>query len=189
MTSEQTTRTAMPEDLETSRMRLRRASPADAAIIFESYARDPEVARFVLFRPDQTLEDVRRFLQKAAEAWEAGTGASWTMTLKPGGDMVGMIDLRIEAEANLGYVLARRFWNRGLATEAVRAVIACAFLQPDIHRVWAVCEVNNTASARVLEKAGMICEGKLERHMVFPNLGAEPRDVLKYGIAREEWKE
>ncbi len=188
MTTEQTVRTAVPEEIETPRMRLRRASPADAEAIYETYARDPEVARFVLFKPDQTLEDVQWFLQKSVEAWEAGTGASWVMTLKPGGELVGMIDLRIEAEANLGYVLARRFWNRGLATEAVRAVIACAFRRPDIHRVWAVCEVNNTASVRVLEKSGMICEGKLERHMVFPNLGAEPRDVLKYGIAREDWK-
>lgn len=188
MTTDQTGGTTLPEEIETPRMRLRRASPADAETIFQTYACDPEVARFVLFRPDQTLEDVLRFLQKAWEGWEAGTAASWAITLKPRGELVGMIDLRIEPEANLGYVLARRFWNRGLTTEAVRAVIDCAFRRPDIHRVWAICEVNNRASARVLEKSGMTCEGTLERHMVFPNLGAEPRDVLKYGIAREEWR-
>src|SRR5512135_1569926 len=127
MTTDESGGTTLPEEIETPRMRLRRACPADAERIFQTYACDPEVARFVLFRPDQTLEDVRRFLQKAWDAWEAGTGASWAITLKPGGELVGMIDLRIEAEANLGYILARQFWNRGLTTEAVRAVIDFAF--------------------------------------------------------------
>lgn len=188
MTTEQPVRQTLPQEIDTPRMRLRRASVRDAETVYRTYACDPDVTRYVLFRPDQTLQDVRQFLEKTGEAWDAGTGATWAITLKATGDLIGMIDLRLEADANLGYVLARQFWNRGLTTEAVRAVIACAFGLPDIHRVWAVCEVNNTASARVMEKAGMVCEGRLERHMVFPNLGEEPRDVFKFTAAREEWK-
>ncbi len=177
----------LPEEIETGRLRLRRASVTDAETVFRTYARDPEVSRFVLFRPDQTLEDVRQFLDRAETAWDAGTGATWAIILKDSRELIGMIDLRVGAEANLGYVLARQFWNRGLTTEAVRAVIASAFSQPEVRAVWAVCEVNNTASARVMEKAGMVFEARLERHLVFPNLGEEPRDVLKYSIAREQW--
>ncbi len=187
MNPDQTSPRRLPEEIETARLRLRRASVTDAETVFRTYARDPEVSRFVLFRPDQTLEDVRQFLERAELAWDAGTGATWAITLKETRELIGMIDLRVEEEANLGYVLARQFWNRGITTEAVRAVIASAFRQPAIRGVWAVCEVNNTASARVLEKSGMVFEGRLERHLVFPNLGEEPRDVFKYSIGREQW--
>ncbi len=188
MKTEHALRRTLPGELDTPRLRLRRPCVTDAEEVYRTYACDREVSRFVLFRPDQTLQDVRHFLEMAAQAWEKGTAATWAMTLKSSGELIGMVDLRLEVEANLGYVLARKYWNRGLTTEAVRAVVACAFHQGDIQRVWAVCEVNNTASARVMEKAGMICEGKLVRYLVFPNLGEEPRDVYRYGIAREEWR-
>jgi ribosomal-protein-alanine N-acetyltransferase len=188
MTTGQPAHRTLPGEMETPRLLLRRARVTDAEKVFATYARDPEVARFVLFRPDQTLQEVQDFLMKAEHAWTAGSAATWAIMLKPDSELIGMVDLRLEAEANLGYVLARAYWNRGLTTEAVRAVITCAFGQPDIHRVWAICEVNNVASARVMEKAGMIREGRLERHLVFPNLGEEPRAVYRYGIAREEWK-
>jgi ribosomal-protein-alanine N-acetyltransferase len=177
-----------PEEILTPRLLLRRARVSDAETIFATYGRDPEVTRYLLFRPDQTLEEIRAFLEKTNDAWNQGKAVTWAITLKEG-DLIGMLDLRLEAEGNLGYVLARPYWNRGLTTEAVRAVIAAAFRQGEIHRVWAVCEVNNTPSARVMEKAGMRLEGRLERHLVFPNLGEEPRDVYRYGISSEEWKE
>jgi RimJ/RimL family protein N-acetyltransferase len=52
-----------------------------------------------------------------------------------------------------------------------------------VYRVWAVCHVDNTGSARVLEHAGLALEGRLVRHTVFPNLSPEPQDCLKYGKA------
>jgi RimJ/RimL family protein N-acetyltransferase len=177
----------LSEVIDTPRLRLRPPSVSDAEEIQVSYACDPEVTRFVLFRPDQTLRDVREFLEKAMLGWETGATATWAIILKESAELVGMIDLRLEAEANLGYVLARRHWNRGLTTEAVRAVIGEAFRQPGIHRVWAICAVENCASARVMQKVGMVFEGRLERHLVFPNLGEEPRDVYRYGIVRGEW--
>ena len=188
MMTDPATRFILPEEIHTPRLRLRRACVKDAPVIHRTYACDPEVARFVLFRPDQSLRDIEDFLEKADHAWQTGAAATWAITLKGSGDLIGMIDLRLESEANLGYVLARPYWNRGLMTEVVRAVIAAAFELPGIYRVWAICEVGNTASARVMQKAGMIPEGRLDRHMVFPNLGEEPRDVLRFGIAREEWK-
>jgi ribosomal-protein-alanine N-acetyltransferase len=96
-----------------------------------------------------------------------------------------MIDIRMETHANLGYVLARPFWNRGYMTEAVVAVSSWALEQEEIARVWAVCDVENIASARVLEKAGFEREGMLERWMVLPNRGTEPRDCYCYGKVKK----
>jgi len=60
--------------------------------------------------------------------------------------------------------------------EAAQAVVEWALAQPSIYRVWAVCDVDNLASARVLEKIGMQREGLLHRHIIHPNISAAPRD-------------
>jgi len=65
-------------------------------------------------------------------------------------------------------------------TEVVRAVSDWALAQSEIHRVWAVCDVDILASARVMEKAGMEREGRLRRWALPPNISATPRDSLCY---------
>ena len=69
-------------------------------------------------------------------------------------------------------------------TEAVRAVVEWALSQPGIYRVWAVCDVDNAASAKVLEKVGMRCEGILRRWVIHPNIDAAPRDCYCYAIIK-----
>ncbi|HMK37743.1 MAG TPA: GNAT family protein, partial [Bacteroidota bacterium] len=71
------------------------------------------------------------------------------------------------------------------ATEAVGAVCSWADSEPDIFRVWAVCAVDNPASVRVLEKAGMTREGILRRWAVFPNIDGVPRDCYSYARVRD----
>jgi RimJ/RimL family protein N-acetyltransferase len=93
--------------------------------------------------------------------------------------------LRGEFSQNLGYVLGRKFWGQGYMTEAVRAVVDYALAEPEVFRVWAVCDVENAASARVLEKAGMRREGILRRWSMHPNISDEPRDSLCYARVKE----
>jgi RimJ/RimL family protein N-acetyltransferase len=85
---------------------------------------------------------------------------------------------------SLGYVLRRSEWGQGYVSEAVRAVIDHALALPHIFRVWAVCDVDNHASARVMEKAGMVREGRLARYIMHPNISDEPRDVFLYAKVR-----
>jgi RimJ/RimL family protein N-acetyltransferase len=69
-------------------------------------------------------------------------------------------------------------------TEAVKRLIATAFEDAAVYRVWAVCDVDNLASARVMEKSGMQREGLLRRWSIHPTIGAEPRDSFCYSIVR-----
>jgi len=78
------------------------------------------------------------------------------------------------------------YWHHGYATEAGRAVIAWAADLPEVYRVWAVCDVENPASARVLEKLGMSREGVLRRWIIHPNISSEPRDCYVYSKVRSE---
>jgi RimJ/RimL family protein N-acetyltransferase len=69
-------------------------------------------------------------------------------------------------------------------TEALSEVAHWALRQPEIFRISAVCDVENIASARVMEKAGLIREGLLRRWLVHPNISDKPRDCFAYAKAR-----
>jgi RimJ/RimL family protein N-acetyltransferase len=173
-------RAEAPETIATPRLILRKPRIEDAAEILASYAVDPEVARYLTWKSDQTLDDIRTFLRRALQKWDQQSSFTWAILLAEGGQIIGMIDLRLETNAQLGYLLAKEYWNRGIMTEAVRAVVSWAMTEPEVSKVWAVCETHNSASARVLEKAGLTLQGILPKYMVFPNLGPEPRDCFCY---------
>jgi RimJ/RimL family protein N-acetyltransferase len=69
-------------------------------------------------------------------------------------------------------------------TEAARVVVEWALSCPDVYRVWATCDVDNVASARLLEAVGMQREGVLRRWLVHPNVGDAPRDALCYALVK-----
>jgi len=153
----------------------------DAEAIFSSYACDTEVTKYLVWKPHESIETTRDFLRQCFASLEAGDELSWVITRKEDGRILGMIGLYPRHfKAALGYVLARSFWNQGYATEAVCAVVEWAHARAEIHRVWAVCDVENQASARVLEKAGMQREGLLRRWMIHPNVSDLPRDCWCY---------
>lgn len=176
-----------PERLHTERLVLRRPRWEDAEEIFCGYAQDEEVVRYLTWRPHRTVDETRQWLRRAAEDWEAGRCFRWVLTRRREDRAIGMVELRPDGHrVELGYVLARRYWNRGYMTEAVQTVVAWLLAQPGIHRVWAVVDVDNRASARVLEKAGMQREGVLRRWSVHPNISPLPRDCVCYSAVRED---
>ena len=160
-----------PELIRTARLVLRKPVAADADAVIRAYAHDPEVTRYLTWRPDQSPQEISAFIDRTIAAWDRGTVFTWALTLNTSGGLIGMIDARVDAYmVNLGYVLGRRYWNRGYATEALQALLDWLDREEDVHRVWAVCAVANPASARVMEKAGMEREGTLRQWMVFPNI-------------------
>ncbi len=68
--------------------------------------------------------------------------------------------------AEMGYYLGEKFWNKGIATAAVRQVCDFVFENSDIIRIYAEPFARNVASCRVLEKAGFVCEGTLRSNAV-----------------------
>ena len=174
-----------PETIETERLRLRPAVLGDAEAIFQGYAQDPEVSRYLVFRPHRSSEETRTFLRRCEQVWADGEDAPYAITLRSTGELIGMIEIRVEGHmADMGYVLARPFWGQGLMTEAAQVLVDWALSQPTIYRVWAVCDVENPASARVMEKVGMIYEGILHRFVMHPNVSDQPRDVLCYAALK-----
>jgi [ribosomal protein S5]-alanine N-acetyltransferase len=123
------------------------------------------------------VERTRTFLRRCLAGIADGSVVPWVITGRGDDRPFGMLELRPSAHrAEMGYVLARERWGRGLMPEAASAALDWGLAQPSIFRVWSVTDVDNLASARVLEKIGMQREGLLRRWLVHPNLGPEPRD-------------
>jgi ribosomal-protein-alanine N-acetyltransferase len=185
-------RLPLPETLETERLLLRRPRLADAPVVLEAWGQDPEVTRYIGWETHRTVADSEAYLTAQEEAWSKGEGhRAWLIEERSAPHPVGAIGITFEGaglRAWLGYVLARRCWGRGLMTEALVEVSRASFgLAPRLHRLWAVCDVENAASARVLEKAGYAFEGVLRAWALAPNLDAErPRDCRCYARLRDD---
>jgi ribosomal-protein-alanine N-acetyltransferase len=174
-----------PGRFDSERVVLRPIAVGDAEAIFSEYAQDPEVVRFLIWRPHRSLADTEAYIAGCLAA-SAEKERTYALTERAGGALIGAFALRRRERHALdcGYVLARRCWGRGLMSEALSAVTGWAMVQPTIWRFGAVCDIDNRASARVMEKAGMQREGILRRWILHPNISDEPRDCFSYAITR-----
>ncbi|MFN8062558.1 MAG: GNAT family N-acetyltransferase [Vicinamibacterales bacterium] len=170
------------EFIDTARLRLRRPVASDADEIFARYASDPDVTRYVGFPRHRRLEHTHAFLSFADAHWAQWHTGPYLIVDRASGVLLGGTGLIFDSsfKAATGYILARDAWGRGVATEALGAMVALA--PPlGVRRLYAVCHVDHRASARVLEKGGLTLEGVLRRYAEFPNLvEGEPMDVLCY---------
>jgi ribosomal-protein-alanine N-acetyltransferase len=174
-----------PETLQTERLLLRKARREDAPAIFDGYAQDPEVTRYMIWKPHKNIRETEQFLSACEDLWRDGKDFAYAITLKGNNQLIGMCALHpMKLKIEVGFGLARSYWGKGYMTEALRAVIDWAFAQSYIFRVQAICDVENIGSARVMEKAGMVREGLLRCYVLHPNISAEPRDVYMYAIVK-----
>lgn len=175
----------LPDSLETARLILRPVARGDARAIFTGYAQDPEVVRFLIWRPHHALADTDSYIADCLST-PADKSRSYALIAREGGQLLGNFALRRPNlhRLDFGYVLARQYWGRGLMTEVLSLAARWAMRQGDIWRISAVCDVENPASARVMEKAGLEREGILRRWLVHPNISAEPRDCFSYALTR-----
>ena len=174
-----------PSEFTTRQLRLRFPVPADADSVYERYGTDEAVTRYVMWTPHRGRESVAEFLRERLHRIETGEEFTWAITLPDDDAAIGMIGARVrDHKVDIGYVLAREFWNRGYMTEAISAVSQWMLSQRSIFRVWAVCDTENIGSARALEKSAFVREGMLRRWVVHPNRSAEPRDCYVYALTR-----
>lgn len=174
---------SFPERIETARLLFRWPVETDAPEMFARYASDPEVTRYLTWAPHKSVDDTLDFLRRTRESNKL---FNWLVYEREGGTLLGSIGCKSDGHmVQFGYCYARDAWGHGYATEAARALIHVWLSCPAVWRVQAFCDPENTASAHVLEKVGLTCEGTLRNYMLTPNLSDVPRDVLRYSVVRE----
>ena len=168
--------------LQTTRLSLRPFVAADAADVF-AYASNPRVARFTSWLPHTTIADSEAFIAMVLAA--GPDDHTWAIRLADDDRVQGAIELGLVAptEAELHYVLAEPLWNRGLTTEAARAVVTWGLASyPAVTRIVSRAFVDNPASHRVMEHCGMTFERRRRDHM--DKLGTMV-EQLEYALTRE----
>jgi len=176
--------------LETERLYLREFEESDWEAVHQ-YGSDPEVVKFLAWGPN-TKEDSRNFIRRAIgyEQQEPRKDYVLAVVLKAKGTLIGGCGIHLSKpnsrEGGISYCLNRHFWGRGYATEAARALLAFGFQEMGLHRIFATCDVENLASARVLEKVGMKREGCLREHIWTKGRW---RDSFLYAILEHQWQQ
>ena len=166
-------RTLEPKRLElpvdTDRLRLRPLERGDAARLFEIYG-DAETMRLVgrTGRPVANLEATQRAVDAIRRHGELHGFGLWAVGELDGSPLVGVAGLAwVEGhgpEVEAAYILRRDRWGRGFATEALRTVLRLGHDELGLDRIVALAYLENDASRRVMEKAGMLADGTVEAY-------------------------
>jgi [ribosomal protein S5]-alanine N-acetyltransferase len=174
--------------LETARLRLRPFEMTDAPAI-QMLLNDPEVVGNM---PDETLpftlEDAEMLVTTSHAATAEGMAYVFAVVRQSNDDLVGYCDLELQPDHQRGeiaYWIGRPYWWQGYATEAAKRVVRFGFEELNLNRVYAHVLQRNTASARVLQKAGLQYEGT-QRHAVRQDDGFEDLDF--YGQIRADYQ-
>lgn len=171
-----------PPLVETPRLVLSAPVAADADVVFQRYASDDNVTKYLGWPRHRTVADTQRFLAFSAVQWEREGAGPYLIWARSDGQLLGSTGLGLEprGQAITGYVLATDAWGKGYATEALTAMVDLA-TDIGITRLYALCHPQHRASWRVLEKCGFERDRTWNRQMEFPNLAAGlTQDVLCY---------
>lgn len=173
--------------LETKRLILRRFEETDGPDIYQNYASDPMVARFVTWNA-HTSPDASRAFAKANHNGIFGT-YQWAIILKETGRVIGSVGL-VEADetahtGEFGYVIGRSWWNQGIVTEAMQEMLRYLYLEQGFLSITGCHDVRNPASGRVMEKCGFTYSH--EEDVFTPMKNATVR-VKVYSQTAEEYK-
>ncbi|MGM0123026.1 ribosomal-protein-alanine N-acetyltransferase [Enterococcus sp. AZ194] len=173
---------ARNQQLETERLLLRPVTLADLEDIYE-YGKDEETTRFV-FPTYQTKEDAAISI---ANFFMAAPLGKYGIERKETHQLMGTIELRV-TEGNevgeLGYALSRKFWGQGFIPEAAMELLRFGFEEMRLNRIYAIHDEDNPNSGRVMEKIGLVKEGRIPAARKVK--GKIVTDI-QYGLTKEAW--
>ncbi|MFT4136127.1 GNAT family N-acetyltransferase [Microbacterium sp.] len=165
---------------------LRELRPADAADLFV-FRSDVEAQRYN-DEPLREVADAVTLIDRLRAEFQAGEGVHWALALHDDDRVIGLFGLgswdRHHRRAELGYDVHRDHWGRGLATEAVRAIVDCAFTTMDLNRIEALIIADNHPSIRLVRRVGFVHEGT-RRACSWEDDGAF-HDSAIYGLLRDD---
>ena len=174
--------------LETDRLILRPYTVEDAQAMYDHWAKDPDVTKYLTWPPHESAEATRMLLENWTANYEQPDYYQWAIELKEIGSPIGGISVvecrEIVDEAVIGYCLGKNWWGKGLMPEAAKAVVSFLFEEVGCNRISATHDTNNPNSGRVMQKIGMQYEGT-HRKSGKNNQGIV--DEAVYAILREDY--
>lgn len=168
--------------LSTDRLVIRPVQDADLADLLAVNG-DPLVVRHLPYAAWQSLADGQAWLLRMRALQDAGSGRQFVLASQVDARAIGTLLLfrhePASARAEIGYVLGRAHWGRGLMREALRGFCAAAFARAGLHRIEAEARPENEASNRLLAALGFTLEGRLRQRW---QAKGERHDVNHWGL-------
>lgn len=176
--------------LETPRLLLRKARMEDAQPMFDNWASDPEVTKFLTWPTYERVETAYSILNMWISEYEKPNFYKWMIVLKEIEEPIGSISAVRQnekvGEVEIGYCIGTQWWHKGIVTEALKAVVDFFFTEVCAARIAARHDTNNPHSGGVMKKCGMKYEGTM-RAADRNNQGI--CDIAQYSILRSEWEQ
>ena len=175
--------------LETERLILRRFIPEDAAPAFRNWVADDDVTRFLTWPTHKDISVTERVIGMWIENYKDPAFYQWAIVPKDINEPIGTISVvginnSVES-ANIGYCIGKKWWHRGIVSEAFREVIRFLFYEVELRKIEARHAPENPNSGGVMRKCGLTYEGTL-RKAILCNAGIT--DLCMYSILREEYR-
>lgn len=173
--------------LTTERLTLRRFTIDDAQAMYDNWATDQNVTKFLSWENHTSVDVTKKLLTKWVAEYDNPTCYHWVIGY--GNDIIGSLNLHNISDkslyCNMGYCIGSKWWGKGIVTEAVSAVMKYAFTQLNMHKICALHDTENIGSGLVMQKNSMQCEGTMRMHTL--RRDGTFGDIKIYGILAEEW--
>jgi len=174
--------------LQTDRLILRRFAPEDAQAMFNNWASDSEVTKYLMWPTHENVSVSRHVLEQWMPTYENPATYLWAIVLKTNGlepiGSIGAVQLNKQAEsAHIGYCIGRRWWHQGIVSEALKAIMDYLFDEVGVNRIESLHDPHNPNSGKVMQKCGMRYEGTL-RASDWNNQGIS--DACYYALLKSE---
>ena len=176
--------------IETERLVLRPFVLSDYIPMYNNWASDPEVSKFLTWPTHTDIEISRKITENWVKSYKNDNYYQWAIAFKnevnnPFGSISVVFTDENILSFEIGYCIGKKHWRKGITSEALSAIIDYLFTNTDVNRIEAIHDVNNPNSGRVMKKCGMIFEGT-HRQGSRNNTGL--CDVNYYSILRSEWE-
>ncbi|MCH5272331.1 MAG: GNAT family N-acetyltransferase [Lachnospiraceae bacterium] len=144
-------------EIRTNRLVLR---PLDVTYLHtvHEYASDYENTKYMVYLPNEGLDETLEFLRNAEQEWKKEKPAFFEFAICIEDKHIGTVSLYLDEDGRsgeLGWIIHKQYWKQGIASEAAKALVAFASDELGIHHFFAHCDSENTGSYKVMEKIGM----------------------------------
>jgi ribosomal-protein-alanine N-acetyltransferase len=174
--------------LETKRLILRRFIINDTEKAFNNWTNDDEVTKYLMWPTHQNTNVTRSILEQWIQKYEKIDFYQWAIVLKEINEPIGAISVVGQLDeikmVHIGYCIGKKWWNKGITSEALDTLIKFFFEEVGVNRVESRHDPNNPNSGKVMVKCGMKYEG-LRRQADYNNQGI--CDSVEYGIIADDY--
>ncbi|MFL0248675.1 GNAT family N-acetyltransferase [Candidatus Clostridium stratigraminis] len=168
---------------------LRKFNSLDAQAMFNNWANDPEVTKFLVWPAHKSIEESESILSDWIKGYSDKMFYQWAIVLKESGDepigTINVVHMNDEIDmVHIGYCIGRRWWNKGITSEAFKGIIPFLIEDVGVKRIESRHDPRNSNSGKVMLNCGLQYEGTL-RNADINNQGI--CDAAIYALLSEDY--